>query len=454
MLIQPLLHQLLAGELALTLAARLPDAKSRRRMEKSGRAAVALGLGQILDSQGVPPAEHFSILLPLLASWTRCGQLAKDLSGGAWGPCAQQRFDRVVRNVLRIARPDGQPALSPINLATDDGKVLDEALQISADATNRQLAAIALSPASRKTPSKPKRGAELPPASLHCEESALAVLRRGWRGDDERLVVRFARRSCQIELIASEHIALSGEWRFSLSRQGQPLEPVSDWESICWNSDADVDYLELQIKLADYVTLQRHLVLARKDRFLLLEDSVLGADIGGLEYCGIVPLGAGIEFRPATETREGLLRAGSRERGAKSKSTASGGGLAQVMPLALPEWRSDARIGQLIGTPRGLELHQETEGRRLFAPLFIDLDRARFRKRLTWRSLTVAESLAPVPADRAVGFRVAIGREQWIVYRSLGQVANRTLLGHNLSTETLVARFASDGEVAPIIEIE
>ena len=453
-LIQPLLHQLLAGELALTLAARLPDRKSRRRMGKSGGAAVALGLGQILDSQGVPPAEHYTLLLPLLACWTRCGHLTKDSSGGTWGPRAQQRFDRCVRNVLRVARPDGRPALTAIDLSTDCRKLLDEALKVSVDTTNRQIAAIALPPVSRKALSRPKKSADLPPASLHCEESALAVLRRGWNRDDERLVTRFAGQICNIELIASGKVAISGEWRFSLSRQGQPLEPVSDWESICWNSDADVDYLELQIKLAENVILQRHLVLARKDRFLLLADSVLGADIGGLEYCGILPLGAGIEFRPATETREGLLGAGSRERGARSKMTATGGGLAQVMPLALPEWRSDGRVGQLIGTPRGLELHQETEGRRLFAPLFIDLDRARFRKRLTWRTLTVAESLLPVPADRAVGFRVAVGQQQWIVYRSLAQVANRTLLGHNLSTETLVAQFTSDGEVTPIIEIE
>ncbi len=69
---RPLLHQLLVGELALTLAARLPSDKSRRRIEKAGRAAVVLGLGQILNNQGVPAAEHFHLIFPLLACWTRC----------------------------------------------------------------------------------------------------------------------------------------------------------------------------------------------------------------------------------------------------------------------------------------------------------------------------------------------------------------------------------------------
>ena len=451
---RPLLHQLLAGELALTLAARLPDVKSRRRLEKSGRAAVALGLGQIVDTQGVLAAEDFHVMLPLLACWTRCGALAKDAAGGAWGPRAQKQFDRFFRTVLRIARPDGQLPLAANDASTSRGQLLEAALRLCVDATNRQIAAIAMPPQSGKAAAKLKKGAELPPASLHCEESALAVLRRGWNADDERLLARFAGQSCQIELVSSGRIVMSGEWQFSLSRQGQPLEPVSDWESICWHSDADVDYLELQIELAEGVILQRHLVLARNDRLLLLADAVLGTQAGGLEYCGILPLAAGIEFRPAAETREGLLaRAKSTEPGTRSRAIAAQP-LAQVMPLALPEWRSDARIGQLIGTARGLELHQETEGRRLFAPLLIDLDRARFRRRLTWRTLTVAESLLPVSAERAVGFRVGLGQEQWLVYRSLGQIANRTLLGHNLSTETLLAKFGADGEVTPIIEIE
>ncbi len=263
-------------------------------------------------------------------------------------------------------------------------------------------------------------------------------------------MARFARQSCEIELVASGKLAISGDWQFSLSRQGQPLEPVSDWESICWHSDADVDYLELQIELAENVILQRHLVLAREDRLLLLADAVLGSDIGGLEYCGILPLAEGVEFRPAAETREGLLVRGARSRRVRGARNDSDGALreavqrqierknqiddpcathhsstaslhapytlAQILPLALPEWRSDARIGQLIGTARGLELHQETEGRRLFAPLLIDLDRARFRRRLTWRPLTVAASLVPVPAEHAVGYRAAVGKEQWLIY--------------------------------------
>ena len=102
----------------------------------------------------------------------------------------------------------------------------------------------------------------------------------------------------------------------------------------------------------------------------------------------------------------------------------------------------------------GLELKFSVKGNALFAPLFFDLDPRRFARRLTWRQLTVAESLEIQPADVAVGYRVQLGKEQWLIYRSLAQTANRTLLGHNLSTEMLVARFDPTGEVEALVEIE
>jgi hypothetical protein len=67
--------------------------------------------------------------------------------------------------------------------------------------------------------------------------------------------------------------------------------------------------------------------------------------------------------------------------------------------------------------------------------------------------VTVAENLAAVPGDCAVGYRVQIGARQWLVYRSLGPKGNRTLLGHNLVSEMLVARFTR-GEVEALLEIE
>ncbi len=340
------------------------------------------------------------------------------------------------------------------------GRELFEAvLKGGVEEIDRRLAASSLPNLSPGVVAKPpKKTADLPPASIYCEEGAVAVMRRNWDRNDERVAVLFSGQTCEIELVASGRVAASGAWRFELSQQGQQLQPLSDWESNCWYTDEEIDYLELEIKLTAGVTLQRQIVLAREDRFMLLADAVMSPPTmgtrcpGNLEYRGVFPLFPQVEFRGAEESREGLLLHG---RGTTTAGkSAPCRPLAQVMPLGMPEWRAEQHPGDLEMTAEGLELRHSSEGQRLFAPLFIDLDRSRFRRRMTWRRLTVAESLAPVPSDVAVGFRVAIGDQQWLIYRSLAASRNRTVLGHNLATESLIARFGKDGEVTSIVEIE
>ena len=132
-------------------------------------------------------------------------------------------------------------------------------------------------------------------------------MRRNWNRGDERIAALFAGRTCQLELVASGRVAVSGEWRFEITQQGQQLQPVSDWESSCWYTDEDVDYLELEIKLSGGVKLQRQIVLAREDRFTFLADAVMSPQPGNLEYRGVLPLFPQVEFHGAGESREGFL---------------------------------------------------------------------------------------------------------------------------------------------------
>ena len=101
-----------------------------------------------------------------------------------------------------------------------------------------------------------------------------------------------------------------------------------------------------------------------------------------------------------------------------------------------------------------LHLTLNASSRRLYAPLFVDLSARRWVEKRTWRQLTVAERLQIQPSEVAVGYRVQLGRKQWLIYRSLAESANRTLLGQNLSQEFVAARFDSDGFLKELIEIE
>jgi hypothetical protein len=129
--------------------------------------------------------------------------------------------------------------------------------------------------------------------------------------------------------------------------------------------------------------------------------------------------------------------------------------LARVLPLGLPEWRSDPRVGELTTSGGRLQLVHERPGKNLSCPLFIDLDPKRLGKDCTWRQLTVAQSLEIQPHDVAVGYRIQCGKCQWLVYRSQSAPANRTVLGYNLSIEGVIGRFLSpSGEVEELLQVE
>jgi hypothetical protein len=260
------------------------------------------------------------------------------------------------------------------------------------------------------------------------------------KGTSGRLSVAFPSQVLHLEFCRGPHTLLAGNWEAAITFDGEPIQPTSDYDETCWVADKDVDYLELEIHLSGGLRLERHLVFARKDQFVFLADAVFGPRSGKIEYRGQLPLAAGMKFQPDRQHHEGVLAG-------KNK-------LAKVLPLALSEWRSETNSGQLQMQEGKLELSQTAVGRNLFAPLFIDLKSRRFGKPLTWRQLTVAESLEIQPPEVASGYRAMIGREQWLVYRSLSPKANRTLLGHNLSSEFLLARFLKKGETQSLIEVE
>ena len=175
----------------------------------------------------------------------------------------------------------------------------------------------------------------------------------------------------------------------------------------------------------------------------MLVDHLQHPEAADLQHVWKLPLASGVAFQPDSETRDGLLTAGSASP------------IARALPLALPEWRIDPRVGELTMADGCLRLAQQTHARAMACPLFIDLKPRRAGKPCTWRQLTVAESLVIQPADVAVGFRIQCGEKQWIIYRSQAPRANRTLLGQNTSSEFFAARFvAKTGGVEDLVEIE
>jgi len=286
-----------------------------------------------------------------------------------------------------------------------------------------------------------------PTPALHTPDSRRALLRRTWQPPFDSLEVDYSRPALEVRLTAGDWTLIAGDWTLATTVDGQPLLATGDWEEVCWHSDRDVDYLELELPLSGGWKLQRQMALSRKDQFLLLADAVLGEEALASEMRAEVrhtfelPLAEGIAFDAEVETREGSVLC-RRKR------------VARVIPLPFPEWRTEHSPGELRCDDRRLAMSHAGVGRNLYVPLWLDLCPSRHRRECTWRRLTVGESLQVQPRDVAAGYRVQAGKEQWLVYRSLARPKSRTVLGQNFITEFVLSRFLASGETEEILEIE
>jgi hypothetical protein len=433
----PLAAQLLGCELPLALAYSFPELEICQKLVETAAGTLAAGLAEFVDEQGMPPASHLHVLRPLVACWTRAQLVDRKLSVGSWTKADRRQYAALVRSALRLTRRGGQQVFTPLDSPGWNPELIAAVRRLAGDRQTRRVLRLVekgVNPA--RSPSR----AALPPSSWESELAGLAVLRADWSKKSPRLSVAYGKQVLT-ELSVGKRCLLSGVWDVEVRFNGKPLEFADEWEQVCWESDDDVEYLELEVKLADEVSIQRHMLLAREDGFLLMADAVLGIQQGTIEYRGALPLEGYSHFEPAAETREGSLVLGRRPR-------------ARVLPLALPEWRSGGGRGSLQSTARGLELTQSADGQSLFAPLFIDLDARRLKRETTWRQLTVGQDREILPRDVAAGYRVQVGKSQWLVYRSLSVPDVRTVLGANLMHEFLVGRFKPDGHVKTLVEIE
>lgn len=436
-----LVDQLLGAELPLVLEYQFEALAPLRRLGEAARGVLRNGIVNLTDGDGLLAGDQLHRMPALLACWTRCAAVSHRMGKAPWNRSVQSQYAALVRESLRMTGPDGRWLLGTDTAQWSHG-MLHSALSLAAGKVLSRVARLVLPRMARDVPSRPAgRESQRLPAPSNCSEWAgVAVMRASWSKSAPALVACFPGNRLDLTLCDGAGVLLSGTWDAQLQLDGRALGATSAWTQTCWHSNRHVDYLELLLQLDRGVKLERHLVLARDDGFLLLLDVVISRKHGRIEYEGRLPLGPSVDLHPAARTHEAFL-ADRRRR-------------AVLLPLALPEWRGADSPGLLQRHERAALLRQHGEGRALAAALFVLLDRRCQCRSVTWRQLTVAENLRPVRPDTSVGYRVQTARQQWLIYRSLARPGNRSVLGHNLISETLVARFGADGKVEPLIEIE
>lgn len=422
---------LFAGELPLTLAYWLPRVDACAELASPARQAIADGIVELLDGEGIPHARYVGVWRALFASWTRCFYLDEYVSGRLKKE-ARLQYEWLVRQTLRWRRSDGSLIFeNDLSFAGGD-EVLQAALRVGGDQADHDVYECATGQLEPE-----KSTFELPSPSEHSEWAEVAILRTNWGPKSAYLGLTFSESHLKTELGGAEHVIWSGEDVPDIRVDNSPLQIESEWEELCWSSDSDVDYIELEVRLSGAWKLQRQILLARHDRFLLSADALVGGKKPcKIDYSRPLPLDEHVKLIPEDETVELGLRAKRN--------------LGTMIPIGLNEWKVDRSLGECDGHA----LRQRLVGTALYAPLFIDLDPKRQRKPRTWRQLTVGQQLRLARRDEAAAFRIQIGKQQWVIYRSLDGSENRTFLGQNIMNEFLVARFNRDGEIETLLEIE
>ena len=427
--VNPLVHQLLGGELPLVLAEVSPEEADEFRATAS--AALSHGLLELTDGEGVLAARHWDHASILVASWARCRLLAETAGEGPWNADAEEQFQFAILQLIRQLRGDGSLALRPGRGAERSFlQALAEAAcdeDFSAAAGRRRLL----------------RGApdDVPAvdAAMHSEWAAGSILAADWGQSDPRLVAVHCSPHCRLELSAGRRTLLTGDAVMRVTVGGKELKPREEWDVVCWVDDDEVSYLELEVELAKGVSVQRHLLAPKEDRFLFFADCLLGEKEAEWTYDLRWPLAPGVLSMAEEETHELHLVAKGRR--------------FLAAPLSTPEWKGAGGDAFNVDDD-ALHYRRTGKGPRFAAALWINLDANRDGKPYTWRRLSVAEDRRNVPPSEAVGYRVQFGKRQWLFYRSLAEPTNRTVLGMNTIQDFCAARFDRDGEVEALVEIE
>ncbi len=291
----------------------------------------------------------------------------------------------------------------------------------------------------------------LPEAYCHSELGGTAILLPEWDVRRGRVHIDYAGNDFQVQIDGGKLTVIDGPWEILIQVDDQEQAASGPWTSLCEYSDDDVHYLELEQRWTGGVRVQRHFLLIREDRCVLLADAVIrDKDLAPatIRYTSRIKLAHEVDTATESETTEIWLQ------DMKGKKR----GLA--LSLQSNEWRVGPTAARFDVTPDAnlrLEVQsgkQIAHGGSLFAPMWFDFQQRRFSRPRTWRQLTVAEDLRIVDGDQSVAYRIQQGSEQWVVYRMLHGDRTRTFIGKHLLADLYCARFhAGDGNMEDLVTV-
>ncbi|GAA5504851.1 hypothetical protein [Novipirellula caenicola] len=428
-------HLMVGAELGLTLAWRLADLPSCKRAQKSAIESLAQWCDH--EEDAIPNTlANANVARLMLGSILRCQTLLKATTKKKFQKSWHAVGDQVATWVAALTTHHGTSAFSPLGrteVKDDLGKtgLLEHAIAFDPET---------LRPATEAALGLGHTGGRLawevclPESFLHNDAAKLAVMLPEWDVRRGRTHLHYAGEHNRLEIFAGRTQIVDGQVQTSIEINGTQQAAAGGWELVCEYTDDEVHYIEIEQDWTGDVVLQRQLMLIRSDRSLMLADGVLpknrqapDANSQKIRYSSRIPIASGVSPELEKETREVYLCAGQRA--------------AIVMPLSASEWRIGPTTTKLSASEDDHLVWTAEGNGAMYVPLWFDLQRRRFKRKRTWRQLTVADERRPCRPHETAGFRVQVGSEQWLIYRSLGDRRCRTVLGKHLIADFFAAKF-------------
>lgn len=426
--------------------------KGSEKLRHAGAELLEHELVERTDDHGAPHAE----LLPRLPFWlavpTRILLTAATEDITVWDADAADLYRSLIEKVAPLIQPDGQFALSHVQVA-DSRRFAEEVLRASgwseADAAIRSLFVAsrrgAKSTGSTKIAALPQTAVPRRAPLEICiapvnqsDDAGWAVLRTHWGAHADRATVVHDQPAMNVELTVQGRSVLAGEWYSEITIADRTTPFRGEWYCVCWQTDEDADYIELQLFIRGVVRVERQILLSRTRQFCLIAESLGDIKAEQFQYQTRLPLVDGVRGTTAATTREVQLDAG--------------GGPIRVFPIKLPDRHVFSTPGQF-----GADFRFQTtaSGSAWYNPILIDWSPSRRNSDAVWKSLTVAEQQKVVQPDFAAGHRIKVGNHQWLIYRSLRQsIEPRSVLGHQTRYETVIGAVENNGDITPLMLVE
>ncbi len=426
--------------------------KGSERLRQSGAELLEHELVERTDDKGAPHAD----LLPRLPLWlavaTRILRTAEDKQITLWDADAAELYGAMIEKIAPIILPNGQFALSHVQIP-EPRQFAEEVLKASGWSETEAALKTLFAPApkrnvkrtgSSKIASEPQTTARRAPPEIciapayQSDEASWAVLRTHWGADADRVIVTHDQPTMNIELTVQGQPVLAGEWYSEISSGNETFPFFGEWNSVCWQSDEDADYIEMQFVSRGVVRAERQILLSRTRQFCFIAEALAEIRFDQFGYRTRLPLVDGVKGTTSATTREVRLNAG--------------GVPIRVFPITLPDQHVFSTPGRFEAD---LSLQTTVSGVAWYNPILIDWSPARRSAAAVWKSLTVAEEQKAVRPDVAAGHRIKVGNHQWLIYRSLKQtIEARSVLGHQTRHETVIGSVEANGDITPLMLVE